>query len=218
MATHKSTQPTPSDDLPSTKRCALSSCGRAFVPKGIHHKFCCLDCRMADAQIKRKGRGPRSPEMREYQRLWVKRRRSDPVFRAREQVRKRQRHLERYHSDPSYRRTIQKYQRDKYKKVSRLPLEAAGSVYFIQEEHGLIKIGKSRDADSRFRDLQQIVPYRLRLLLDIVTDDCGLLESTLHRRFALRRVHGEWFRLTWEQVEAVASEHGLRLKCTNGES
>lgn len=77
--------------------------------------------------------------------------------------------------------------------LSREPREGSGIwVYFIQGEHGgPIKIGSARRVESRLRDLQIGSPTRLRVLAQVKT--ARGLEVMLHRHFAARRLHGEWF-------------------------
>lgn len=69
------------------------------------------------------------------------------------------------------------------------------SVYFIQAENGLIKIGRSKHPEKRFRALKTCSPLKLKLLkvLDCNRKISILLETNLHNRFIKYRVHGEWF-------------------------
>ncbi|WP_209445718.1 GIY-YIG nuclease family protein, partial [Streptomyces roseochromogenus] len=64
----------------------------------------------------------------------------------------------------------------------------------------LIKLGMSNDPQRRRRDLATGLATRLDLLW---SHPGGLsLEAFLHRRFARRRVRGEWF--DFADVDAVA--------------
>ena len=65
------------------------------------------------------------------------------------------------------------------------------NTYFIQSScaDGLIKIGRSTDVQSRMAALATGSAAPLRLLAVIHRD----VESTLHRKFAHLRRHGEWF-------------------------
>jgi hypothetical protein len=65
-------------------------------------------------------------------------------------------------------------------------------VYFIEcPANGLIKIGVSRNVESRLATLSTASPVELRLLG--VIDGCRADEDKLHQRFAADRHHGEWF-------------------------
>lgn len=81
------------------------------------------------------------------------------------------------------------------------PADARGSVYLLQCGQEF-KIGCSRTPDRRVRQLQQILPANSRLLHCIETDDPYGIECYWHRRFAPKRLKGEWFRLTPADVAA----------------
>jgi hypothetical protein len=74
--------------------------------------------------------------------------------------------------------------------------------YFIQDEGGPIKIGKTRgSAKERMHSLQIGNPRRLRLLATTAAH----AEAALHRRFAADSISGEWFRPSTELVAFIAS-------------
>ncbi len=64
------------------------------------------------------------------------------------------------------------------------------------EELGLIKIGFSKDPESRAYTLNQIIPNKIELLKSIK----GTLEieKAIHFKFQHLRKKGEWFHLTEE--------------------
>lgn len=68
-----------------------------------------------------------------------------------------------------------------------------GYVYCIRDDEAdAVKIGFSKNPISRLRQLQTANSRRLRLLC--VFDTTQAFERSLHRSFAGRRLHGEWFR------------------------
>lgn len=67
-----------------------------------------------------------------------------------------------------------------------------GSVYFIADEDGYIKIGHARNVLSRLASLQTASRQNLRLVA--TTSGSQADERALHARFASDRVRGEWFR------------------------
>lgn len=74
------------------------------------------------------------------------------------------------------------------------------SVYFITaREVGRVKIGFSRNPQSRLVAVQTHSPVELKL--ERVADGCEAEERTLHERFGTHRVRGEWFTLAPE-IEA----------------
>lgn len=64
--------------------------------------------------------------------------------------------------------------------------------YVIRQGSGLFKIGRSRNPLIRIRDLQASSGEMLSL---VGLSHGGALETVLHRRFADRNRHGEWFDL-----------------------
>lgn len=69
-------------------------------------------------------------------------------------------------------------------------------VYFITDDRGHVKIGKTNDVRCRLSELQTGNPYKLRVLLTIPTateSQAFALETALHRKFAKDRMEGEWF-------------------------
>lgn len=67
------------------------------------------------------------------------------------------------------------------------------SVYFIQAgDGGNIKIGFTKNMNSRFRVLQTHCPQPPKLIGLAVNGD-RKLEANYHDRFASFRMHGEWF-------------------------
>lgn len=77
----------------------------------------------------------------------------------------------------------------------------SGFVYLAK--HGRdYKIGRSNDVTRRRREVALLLPEELKHVHVIETDDPEGIEQYWHRRFASRRVRGEWFRLTPDDVAA----------------
>ncbi|MFJ8855661.1 GIY-YIG nuclease family protein [Streptomyces sp. NPDC102437] len=66
----------------------------------------------------------------------------------------------------------------------------------------LVKIGWSDNPERRLRDLQTGSPLPLQLLA--VFEGGAVVEAKLHRRFADKRRHGEWFDLGPDPVAVVS--------------
>ncbi len=82
--------------------------------------------------------------------------------------------------------------------------QARGFVYLVRSgKHH--KIGYSNDVGRRSYEIALQLPEKLTLVHVLETDDPPGIESYWHRRFADRRVNGEWFLLTREDVAAFES-------------
>ena len=65
-------------------------------------------------------------------------------------------------------------------------------IYFLQDETGPIKAGKSKNMVQRIRDIQTCNPRPIKLLGR--TGGYTWTERQIHKKFAHLRIHGEWFR------------------------
>ena len=79
---------------------------------------------------------------------------------------------------------------------------AYGFVYLAQGHRGEYKIGRTNLVDRRLGELGAMAPIEYQLVHEIKTDDPAGVESYWHRRFADRRMRGEWFKLTAADVRA----------------
>jgi hypothetical protein len=78
---------------------------------------------------------------------------------------------------------------------------AEGFVYLIKSGRHF-KIGKANSVDARHRQLKIQLPLAAEVVHRIKTDDPYGIESYWHRRFADKRLNGEWFALSAEDVKA----------------
>jgi hypothetical protein len=80
---------------------------------------------------------------------------------------------------------------------------AVGYVYLLQ--HGSkreYKIGKTNNAIRREGEIDIELPHGVEPIHVIKTDDPAGVESYWHRRFAAKRLKGEWFALSGDEVRA----------------
>jgi len=84
-------------------------------------------------------------------------------------------------------------------------MENKGCVYFFRHI-GLtpVKIGFSDNESpiGRFNQFKTYAPYGSEILGFIICCNANKLESELHRKFSSKRLSGEWFDITDNQVES----------------
>jgi Meiotically Up-regulated Gene 113 (MUG113) protein/helix-turn-helix protein len=84
------------------------------------------------------------------------------------------------------------------------------AVYFIQDGHGHIKIGYSRDPMRRLRALQAGRSDEIRLLRVVNGDQS--VERCFHRHFVAHRIRGEWFTFHADMLTVVAPEEQVLVE------
>lgn len=85
---------------------------------------------------------------------------------------------------------------DKPKMRPKIP----GYVYLLFSENGFCKIGKSKSPADRLKTLSVKLPFDIEPLSFFVCDDYNLAERMLHEHFSHKRVRGEWFNLSDEDI------------------
>ena len=86
-----------------------------------------------------------------------------------------------------------------------------GYVYVLQVpimDPALYKIGRAKVLKDRIDTLGVQLPWELEVIAHVETDDYKGLEEELHLKFADKRIKGEWFRLTEEDVEWIKNLDG----------
>lgn len=79
----------------------------------------------------------------------------------------------------------------------------AGYVYLVQSVTGAYKIGRTRNPRDRMRTFGVLLPFEVEYLCLITTTRMIDLERELHRRFADKRLQGEWFALGADDIEYI---------------
>ena len=81
-----------------------------------------------------------------------------------------------------------------------------GFVYLLKGENGLYKIGRSKVPDVRINTITKaIAPFDIKTVHTAFYPDCYKAESDLHKLFANKRVRGEWFELSNEDIVAIVT-------------
>jgi hypothetical protein len=79
--------------------------------------------------------------------------------------------------------------------------ERLGEVYLFKSGRHY-KIGMTKDTVRRGSELRIQLPERMDLIHSIKTDDPSGIEAYWHRRFASKRMNGEWFDLNSADIKA----------------
>lgn len=80
-------------------------------------------------------------------------------------------------------------------------------VYFLTADNGLTKIGKTTRLDERIHHFTTKLPYELTETLVLETNNCTVLETELHNKFVNKRIRGEWFNLTREDISWIRDKY-----------
>ena len=95
---------------------------------------------------------------------------------------------------------------DDYGKQLPLPGRRAGYVYIIQdiEVSHRYKIGKTNNPQHRIgKQFGVELPFEIRLVHLLQTEDATAVENALHQRYAKNRKRGEWFELNDSQLQEI---------------
>ena len=77
-----------------------------------------------------------------------------------------------------------------------------GYVYLLRADNGLYKIGRARNVARRMKSFLKL-PYELQLIHIIATDDMYEIEADMHFFYADKKMLGEWFALSDEDVRNI---------------
>jgi hypothetical protein len=83
--------------------------------------------------------------------------------------------------------------------------ETPGYVYLIESEYGY-KIGKTVNIKSRTKLFEVKLPFPIKLINYSWFDNYSRAESDLHKKFAHKRLEGEWFALDSADIEYIKNQ------------
>ncbi|WNS82204.1 GIY-YIG nuclease family protein [Domibacillus sp. DTU_2020_1001157_1_SI_ALB_TIR_016] len=86
--------------------------------------------------------------------------------------------------------------------------KAPGYVYFVQEHlNGSFKIGKTKHIDQRMNLFSVKLPFENELIFLIKSGNHHQTEVAFHKHFAHKRLEGEWFALTREDITWIKEKN-----------
>jgi len=78
-----------------------------------------------------------------------------------------------------------------------------GHVYMIKAPNNLYKLGRSNDIQKRFGALSTMSPVMLILKHTVFCRDYVAAEAKMHKKYADKRHHGEWFALSKHDINWI---------------
>ena len=80
-----------------------------------------------------------------------------------------------------------------------------GYIYILKmnSEKPLYKIGVSRNAHKRLKQINPKMPYTLKLSFSVKVNNMYNVEKILHNIFAEKRMEGEWFELNDNELNSI---------------
>lgn len=80
-----------------------------------------------------------------------------------------------------------------------------GHIYLIQADTGHYKIGRSRNVPERMKLFSVKLPFNFEMIHQFPCQDMYAAESDLHEIFSDKRINGEWFSLSSEDVSILTN-------------
>lgn len=78
-----------------------------------------------------------------------------------------------------------------------------GYVYIVSFEDRFFKIGKAKYPQERISAISAMMPVAIKVVAVLKSDDPHLTERTLHIKFKDKRLNGEWFSLSKEDIKFI---------------
>ena len=91
----------------------------------------------------------------------------------------------------------------KPKRTQNKKKEIPGYVYLLRSNTGYYKIGRTKDPDNRLKVFGVKLPFEVGFAALIQSSDMVQMEKDLHELYEAKRVNGEWFDLSPEDVEYI---------------
>jgi Meiotically up-regulated gene 113 len=85
-------------------------------------------------------------------------------------------------------------------------MDNKGYIYIGYDQKGLFKIGMTENVQKRQKQIQNMNP-NFYMFLAYKVDSPAVAEVTIHERFKEKRVVGEWFELTAEDILWIVDKY-----------
>lgn len=85
---------------------------------------------------------------------------------------------------------------------SKRSIDRSGFVY-IAESGGVYKIGMTKNPQKRMSQISPLLPHPINIIHVREVDDCSRAESFLHEKYASKRLNGEWFALSEDDIKDI---------------
>ncbi|MCU7667511.1 GIY-YIG nuclease family protein [Bacillus thuringiensis] len=93
-----------------------------------------------------------------------------------------------------------------------IAMDAVSAIYFLQEQDNhRVKIGKAKNLKTK-KFFAVKPPFDWKIIHTIEHANYSALETYFHKLFKLKRVNGEWFKLTEEDIEFVKKFESEKIK------
>ena len=82
-------------------------------------------------------------------------------------------------------------------------------VYLIKSQYGSVKIGITKDVNRRLMTLGTASPTQLSVAGCKLARNARAIEKELHHKFKSKRIYGEWFNLSQEDINWIIDKHNF---------
>jgi hypothetical protein len=77
-----------------------------------------------------------------------------------------------------------------------------GFIYLLESDFGF-KIGRTKKVSNRLTQFGVLLPFEVTLVHTFYTINMFERERQLHERFRSQRIRGEWFTLTYQDIQLI---------------
>lgn len=95
-------------------------------------------------------------------------------------------------------------------------LTKVGYIYLLSSDNGKYKIGKTTDVERRLNEHLRIHPLKLNVLHVVKVREYSKCERYLLNHFSNKRLQGEWFDLTKDDISWIRSLRSQSLESLAG--